>query len=371
MRILLLANIRGWAGDAIRIWRVHEKLRELGADVTMVNPHKIARSPRELLGSPHMLARLAWSGLLNRHLGRMHLHARFNALVIEKKIRELKPDVVWCESTYGEVADVCHRRGVPLVSDIHGLAYPEYQENSFIEHVPAIGEYIRTLELNVFEKSAILITVSQPMSDYLVELGTDREKIFCAPNGAEVQPKLAAYETPLKAIYAGVFSFWEDVDSFLDCSRSAGAHRFRLAGSGPLQQHLLGRLERERLPIDYLGHLPHARMLEVLATMQVGMVPSLDSVTRRVACPVKVLDYLSCGLPIITPGHGEWGKIIETHRCGIVTGASNGDEFAAALDRLSNREQWEEMAGNAVALIRDEMNWDRTLEPLAEILQKL
>jgi glycosyltransferase involved in cell wall biosynthesis len=112
-------------------------------------------------------------------------------------------------------------------------------------------------------------------------------------------------------------------------------------------------------------------MLEVLATMQVGIVPSLDSVTRRVAWPVKVCDYLSCGLPIITPGHGEWGQVIADHGCGVVTPTSSGAEFATALQQFADREAWEEMARNAIALVRNEMSWQRLLEPLAQVLRGL
>jgi glycosyltransferase involved in cell wall biosynthesis len=211
------------------------------------------------------------------------------------------------------------------------------------------------------------------MNDYLLLHGAKKEQLVCIPNGAEPQPKRATYHNALRVIYAGNFAFWEDVDAFLDTVKLSGSgkYEFYLAGTGDLKDHVENRIKTENLNLKYLGSVPKDRIMGTLADMQVGVAPSVSAVTRRVACPIKVFDYLACGLPVITPDYGEWATVIKEDKCGVVTERSTGEQFGKALEKLSDRQTWEEMSHNAVALIKTKWNWETLLEPIQEVLKRI
>ncbi|MBI3949931.1 MAG: glycosyltransferase [Acidobacteria bacterium] len=373
MKILQLIDVEGHLGDAIRISKIHGKLKEYGADVTVVNVKEFHRPLIKLVAHPFLFACLSLGGLFHYRLGRSYLLAKLCEFAIERAIRELKPDVVWCEGEFlaGAVTDRCQKHGLPLVTDVHGLGTAEYCENTFTNHVAERCEYLHEIEQNAIDKSHMLITVSSAMDEYFLRHGARREQLVRIPNGAEPQSNRAAFKKPLKVIYGGGFTFWEDVDSFLDAGKLANGTQFYLAGAGYLERHLASRIKDENIKIHYLGSIRRDKILEMFADMQVGLAPSVDGVTRRVACPIKVFDYLACGLPVVTPDFGEWATVVKENRCGIVTERSTGEQFHQALQQLSDRETWEEMSDNAVVLIENEWNWDKLLEPVSDILKSL
>lgn len=373
MKILFLLDMKGQLGDMIRVARIYDKLKASGAGVSVVNLQTFHRPRARLLANPWLLMRLATSTLAHYHLGKYHVQAKLCQLVVEKKIRELRPDVIWCETIFlaGAIAELCRQHGLPLITDVHGLGSAEYGENKFHQPIPARCAYFHDMEQRAIDGSTVLITVSTPMSEYLLRHGARPEQLVCIPNGAELQPKRARYQDPLKVIFGGAFVFWEDIDAFLDAAHVARRHQFYLAGSGYLEDHLTSRIEQENIDINYLGSVRRDKIMDMFAEMQVGLAPSVAGVTRRVACPIKVFDYLSCGLPVITPDVGEWATVIKAHRCGVVTARSTGEQFAQALEQLSDRPTWEEMSHNAVALIQHTWNWDRLLEPVPRLLNQL
>lgn len=373
MKILFLVDVQGQLGDAIRVSKMYKALKRTGADVTVVN-FKDTHQPRwRLLAQPWVLARSCAHVLLNVRVGKLAMQAKLYTSVADKKIGTVKPDLLWCETELvgGLMAPLARRHGIPLVTDIHGLTTAEYAENPFQRVVPAHLAYFRAIEQQTVASSQVLITVSKPMSDYFInQHGVSPERLVCIPNGSDPSPIRARYREPLKVIYGGALVFWEHVDAFLDTSKRATRHEFYLAGSGYLKEHLVNRIQTEHIPMIYLGSVPRNNIMNVFARMQVGMAPSTDGLTRRVACPIKVFDYMACGLPVITPRFGEWADVIHQHRCGIVTERSDGEQFHQALEQLADRPVWEEMSANGVHLIESAWNWDRLTEPVAMILKR-
>ncbi|MCS6803963.1 MAG: glycosyltransferase [Acidobacteriota bacterium] len=373
MKVLYLVDVQGQLGDAIRVSKMYKALKRAGADVTVVN-FKETHQPRwRLFTQPWVLARSCVHAVMNWQLSKLAMQAKLYALVAEKKIRAVKPDLLWCETELvgGVMAPLAQRHAIPLVTDIHGLTTAEYAENPFQKIVPAHLDYFRAIEQQTVAGSQVLITVSKPMSDYFVnQHGVNGERLVCIPNGSDPSPVQARFREPLKVIYGGALVFWEHVDAFLDTSKRATRHEFYLAGSGYLKDHLINRIETEQIRMIYLGSVPRNNIMNVFARMQVGMAPSTDGLTRRVACPIKVFDYLACGLPVITPQYGEWADVVKQHRCGIVTERSDGEQFHQALEQLTDRPLWEEMSANGVHLIKTAWNWDRLTEPVAMILKR-
>jgi glycosyltransferase involved in cell wall biosynthesis len=373
MKVLFFIDVEGHLGDAIRVSKMYKALKKTGADVTVVNFKDTHRPRARLLSDPWMFAQLCAGALMNPRLGKYAVQAKLYTSVAEKKIGAVKPDVLWCETepVGGLIAPLSRRHGIPMVIDIHGLTTAEYSENPFQKIVPAHLAYFRAIEQQAVEGSHVLITVSKPMSEYLMNQHDVRpERLVCIPNGSDIPAVRATFREPMKVIFGGAFVFWEHVDAFLDTSKRATRQEFYLAGSGYLKEHLTNRIEAEQLRVIYLGSVPRSNIMNVFAEMQVGMAPSTDGITRRVACPIKVFDYLACGLPVITPDFGEWATVVKEHRCGIVTGHSDGEEFQWALEQLADRRVWQEMSANGVNLIKTTWNWERLMEPIGDILKR-
>ena len=229
---------------------------------------------------------------------------------------------------------------------------------------------LKEIEAEVCKNAFHTLVVSHNMKRYLQsehEGGAD--KITIIQNGADLQQNRATYRLPMKIVFGGCFNYWEDMDAYLDMAGSDKEGEYYLIGGGPLQDHVTKRIKQEKIEIDCLGSKDGKKALDLFCNMSVGIAPSTKNLTRYVASPVKVYDYMACGLPVITPRCGEWADQVEEDGCGFVTQNSSGAEFLEALCKIHEKKVWEEKASNCREAIKTKYNWGRVLAPIQRIME--
>jgi glycosyltransferase involved in cell wall biosynthesis len=84
----------------------------------------------------------------------------------------------------------------------------------------------------------------------------------------------------------------------------------------------------DRPNVRWLGHRPYAEIPKYLGAMTVGIVPYTTSAFNRASFPLKLLEYLAAGLPVVSTDLPavRW---LDTDVVQIATGA---DDFVAAVD---------------------------------------
>jgi len=85
--------------------------------------------------------------------------------------------------------------------------------------------------------------------------------------------------------------------------------------------------------------------------------------------PIKLLDYMSVGLPVVANNICGWSRIIKEEEIGILTDDDPVD-FASAILRLLNDEDVRmRISCNALDAVRGKYNWDKSVEPLVRIYE--
>jgi glycosyltransferase involved in cell wall biosynthesis len=369
-RVLLVHKCNGhiFLGDRIRVKSISEFLRKNQFEVIETILPSVTRwglwkaAPWLLplhQGAPSILSRkdlLRW----------LDLNASINDLKIV--IRKTNPDIVLAEtSLVGWAAThVCEKLSITCIVDCHGLAFAEAKGIGYRN-----WQYLERLENETFTKCDYLLVVSEKMKNYIChKFKIQPNKIIVIPNGSQIQQHVAKYNFPIKVIYAGIFAYWEKVHDFLDVAKQANNHKFRfyLAGTGPIRRQLLERIEKEKIPINYLGYIPREKIFKVFSSMQIGIAPSTRDLARMVASPIKVFDYLASGLPPITPKIGDWGNIIAQEDCGIALDNDNVENYIEALSTLVQKNVWVTKSKNAIKTIQEKYNWNNILKPLANLI---
>lgn len=374
MKILLLCDFEGNLGNAIRISRIHDRLKQLGHQVQFRNVNS-AYSPKvKLLLNPDILASVVGHTLRLDDSELVSFEARVMCAekIVRSTLKAWGPDLIWCETVLPAAGAIkAVEQAIPVVADVHGLASAEYEEATASNGPDAKTlSRIKDAEERLCSNSFRVIVVSSPMKDYLVTAyGLSPDKVCVIPNGSDVRKEKAKYSDPHKVVYGGILGAWEGIDVFLDLAKMDRQHRFYLLGGGPLKKHVLTRIRREGIPVVYLGYLDYASAIERFTEMTVGIALIVNTLARRVASPVKIYDYLSCGLPVITSDVGEWSQMVSKNKCGYVTKSSEAEEIMQCLHRF-DRVTWEEMASNGVRLIERENNWNVLLNGVNDILSQ-
>ena len=295
MKILYLAPdpVDAPKGASVRNARTVRTLRELGHDVELAAP------PAEPLPAGNFLERmLAW-----RAEAAGWLAARRADAVQFRSIWEGVPAVAWARRTGARAIFEAH--GFPSVE----LAY----------HFPALARHGRVLdkiieeERRVLEGSDAVHVPSLTTARFVRRLGVEAGRIHVIPNAVDPElfsppAALPPDEPPFRAVYLGTLSPWQGLGALLEAlALRRGTASVELHVVGPLKGAWARalRTHARALRVHHALHLsgPVAQpdVAPILRTAHVCVAPLAEDArnTLQGCCPIKLLEYMAAGRPIL------------------------------------------------------------------------
>jgi glycosyltransferase involved in cell wall biosynthesis len=122
--------------------------------------------------------------------------------------------------------------------------------------------------------------------------------------------------------------------------------------------------------VHFLGHQEYEKLPDFLAESDIGVATSRNDDFRKYACPLKIIEYMAGGLPVIGTRVGETKIIIEKSKAGEAIDFS-AEAFAnAAIEILSSRDKYEMYSANATNFAR-EYDWERLLDQELAFIDQL
>lgn len=110
--------------------------------------------------------------------------------------------------------------------------------------------------------------------------------------------------------------------------------------------------------VDELGVLNRKQIAEIMVDSSIGMVTLLPTPNHVDALPVKMFEYMSASLPVISSNFSLWKSYIDECHCGICVNPLDPAETANAIDYLvANPEKAAEMGKNGQNNISTKYNW--------------
>lgn len=95
-----------------------------------------------------------------------------------------------------------------------------------------------------------------------------------------------------------------------------------------------------------------------LWSASLALIPRPDTRYNRLALPVKLFDYLSHGLAVLTTRQSETAKLVVTAGAGMATDDSPVDYARAVESLLANPSRLQAMSQHALEAVRRHHNWD-------------
>jgi glycosyltransferase involved in cell wall biosynthesis len=115
-----------------------------------------------------------------------------------------------------------------------------------------------------------------------------------------------------------------------------------------------------------LPYLPHQEVISLLKGCDVGisLVLPVDT-THRLACPLKLFEYLHAGLPVIGADVPDVREVLMAWDCGLTVDAQDASAIARALVILAvNHDLRMRLGRNALRAARESLNWQTQKEKL-------
>lgn len=149
--------------------------------------------------------------------------------------------------------------------------------------------------------------------------------------------------------------------------------RLELAGTfSPAALHA----DVARLPgwerVDYRGFLDRAGIARLLGRVRAGLVVIHPEPRYQVAYPIKMFEYMACGVPVIAADFPLWRRIVGEAGCGLLVDPRDPRAIARAIEYLlAHPEEAERMGRNGRVAAERQYNWRTEEQKLLELYRAL
>ena len=297
--------------------------------------------------------------------------------------------------------DIAHYRslwtGLPLLlhQPRHGYR-TVFESNSLASielpfHYPMLRgsptlERIRALEVLTLQGSDAVLCVSKVSRGYLTSLGVPASRVQVIPNGVDPDLFVATPLPPLDgrvpvALYVGTLADWQGLSTLISALPQVLERHpltLRIVGRGRARQRkdLARRIRKLGLEahVRVEPGVPHAEVPALIAAADIVLAP-LSYNERNVVqgcCPLKVLEYASCGRPMVASNLPVVRELLREDRDALLVPPDAPLALAAAVLRLLEDERLRtRLAEHAARRVQELFTWKRAQSHLLKTYEKL
>ena len=135
--------------------------------------------------------------------------------------------------------------------------------------------------------------------------------------------------------YTGVHGLAQGLNTVLRSAELLKEHntiRFCFFGDGPDKEQLQAVASRKKMcNVEFFSPLPSEEMAELLAAVDVSVVPLRRNELFKGALPSKLFEALGAGVPVIASVEGEAKRLIESSASGLVVEPENPADMAQKI----------------------------------------
>ena len=269
-----------------------------------------------------------------------------------------------------------------IVYEINGLPSLEWPERYRAVARSTIAR-LRDEEERCWQRAHAIIVPSATMAENLVPIGVPAARIKVIPNGADL-PWPPVPPRPLASpyfLYFGALQPWQGVPVLLKAfARLADFDTLKLVicASAPVEDcawlYELAALEGVSDRIVWQHELEQTALRPWIAHALASVAP-LTQCPRNIdqgCCPLKILESMAHGVPVVASDLPVVREIIEPDVHGVLTAPDRPADLARALRLLLDYPERRMQLGHAAQQrIQSRFTWDHTLTALRTLYQRL
>lgn len=335
------------------------------------------------LFSPHILTRLWRKDSSNWLL--LALYQPFLLLRLLWESRKIEPDVIHSSSPLVLPSLViCRIMGIPHVVEAHGVMFEEARlYNASYWQI----KLMRICEIISYRISSKILANATGTKDRIVKVfGVDPNKIETIPNGANTElfkpvlvdkSCLGLVDNFKYICFVGNLLPWQGIQYLISSAPRVIEKypnvKFLIIGSGMMEKSLIRMVEEIGLQESFIftGLVPYQDVPKYINACELCVAPFIKDKDNKMS-PLKILEYLACGKPVITSNIRGAGDIITANNCGIAVSSENSEELAEAIIRLLEDEELRSVMGtNGRILIIKDYDWSVIASKIEQIYETL
>jgi glycosyltransferase involved in cell wall biosynthesis len=179
--------------------------------------------------------------------------------------------------------------------------------------------------------------VSETIRDRFVKRYRIRAKRIFSPNGIDPEKCPLCEAKNRHIVHLGNLGHAYSLENFVKSLSYVSDNGMKLlfVGGGDKKPELL-RLVSElgfEDRVEFVGILPYEEAMDLVSQSLVGLCAQKELDSLEYIIPMKVLEYMGCGIPFVATGRGEIERLAKESEAGLVV-ASDPSTIAKALNSL-------------------------------------
>lgn len=330
------------AAGAFRERRLADSFAELGCDVEVLTTSPAPGSPAAHDGA---LRVSRWPALRDEN-GIVRGYVQYLSYDVPLVLRTLlrgRPDLYVVEPppTTGAV--------MLAVSRLQRTPYVWYAADIWSDAATSAGAPapvvtgLRLIERTVLRHAAVVLSVSDAVTERLLELGIQRERVVTVGNGVDTEvftPNGPVHQaTEPFFVYTGTMSEWQGAAIFVEAiaehRRRGGSHRLVFLGQGSELEDIKAAATRVAPGlVDFPGVVAPEVAAEYLRGATAALVSIRPGLGYDFAKPTKIYAATACGTPVVFAGSQDSAaaRLVRDEQLGRAADFTASDVVAALED---------------------------------------
>lgn len=270
----------------------------------------------------------------------------------------------------GDAAIRLHEKfGIPFV--VHGHGLDVFLDNSYqgLNNCGKIADACAA----VYKAADAVTGVSRKVLDNIQERVDIRGRDFVVYNGVDTERFCPDENKPaseiLRLVAVGNLIPLKGHDltiKALKKLRDEGYENISLmiAGRGPLEQDLKDLVKELDMEdkVTFIGYVPYDDVVKLLQRSDVFVLPSWYE-----ALGCVYLEAMACGLPAVGCKGNGIDEILEDGKNGFLVEPKSVDEIVICIKQLINKQEYQKIANQALATVRNGYTWNHTAKTLEKV----
>lgn len=351
MRILYHHRTRSRDGQRVHIEGLVGALRRAGHDIEIVEPRPRVEAPAAARGAappssapPSSAPAKGDGGPPRASLLRELAELAYNVpekWQLLRAARRFRPDAIYSRHALFTSSALAAARALrlPLLIEVNAPLALERSRHGGLR----LAGYARRLETRVLNGADRVVVVTRAMAQLMEQQGVAAERLEVHWNGLEPealarpldgaeQRRLRGWSEALVLGFVGFVRDWNRLERVFPFLRREPRARLVVVGEGP-DRARLERLAGEAgvaAQLEFLGTLPRAQVLDVVAAFDVALLPEVT----EYASPLKLLDYFAAGRAALLPDRANLREVIRDGENGVLFDPRDDGDFGRKLAAL-------------------------------------
>jgi glycosyltransferase involved in cell wall biosynthesis len=297
-------------------------------------------------------------------------------------VGQLRPSLLHAASNYQNALIAIALRdafGLPYVYEVRGFWEDTWlSRHAATANLDASDRYVRSraLETHCMTAADLVVTLGEAMRDEIIARGVPADRIVIVPNGvsAEFLAPLPDAEGMRRSLGIGDGEFvvglvsslvaHEGIGTLLEAVRTLRDQglpaRALIVGDGPERAALQRRAADLGLDAIFPGRVPMSAVRSYHAALDVFVVPRTPDRVCQLVTPLKPVEAMASGLPLVVSGVHALTEIVRDKVTGMQFPPLDSDALAGVLrELLENPALRRELGDNARAWVAQDRTWER------------